>query len=142
MPPLLPKDASELIVRRAPEWQEHHKRWRFLQDSLEGGNRYRHADYAADPTGITAARGAGGMLGRGIDPLTSETRPSAYGQVVDRNLIPHLSETSEGGWDIYVMRLTRTPVPTTVARAIRRHLARIYSHEVDRKGPAVLDEWW
>ena len=45
-------DATELIERRHPEWREHQVRWRWLLDSLEGGERYRQAVYGYDPRGL------------------------------------------------------------------------------------------
>ena len=76
-----PQPTTRLIDRRHVEWVEHHKQWRFLADSLEGGSRYRHADYAVDPTrlplnawwqlGISGGVGPGA----GIDRVTSEGRP-------------------------------------------------------------------
>src|SRR5580704_8223282 len=50
----MPNDtqASELINRRHPEWREHQLRWRWLLDSLEGGERYRHAIYGYDRRGL------------------------------------------------------------------------------------------
>src|SRR5579864_7179277 len=45
---------KELITRRHDEWVEHYARWRFLQDSLEGGDRYRYAVYGIDSIGYPA----------------------------------------------------------------------------------------
>ena len=44
-------DPVELIRRRHPEWAEHHRRWAWLLDSLEGGERYREAIYGHDQYG-------------------------------------------------------------------------------------------
>ena len=41
--------------------------------------------------------------------------------------------------DDYELRRARTPVPTFVAEAVEAHLARIYSREVHRDGPAATD---
>lgn len=152
MPHLSQKEAGELVRRREPEWLEHQRQWRWLQDSLEGGERYRHADYTQDPTrespfdrqpwyayGGTYDYIAGAY---GNDVVTGEKYSFTYGQIVDRNLIPHLSETGADGRDIYAMRLKRTPVPKVVARNIGNHLSRIYAREITRKGPAQLKTWW
>ena len=42
----------EVIRRRHPEWREHHLRWRWMLDSLEGGERYRQAVYGSDNRGL------------------------------------------------------------------------------------------
>jgi hypothetical protein len=134
------EDAAKLLARRHPEWEEHQRRWRWLQDSLEGGNRYRMADYTI-PTTVTSQEKLP-WYNYGFDATTSQPYVVTYGQIVDRNLIPHLSETDEANRDIYAMRLARTPVPCCVSFALRRHLARIFSHEVQREGPAAIVEWW
>src|SRR5437660_5895921 len=50
MPPS--SQALELIGRRHPEWREHQLRWRWMLDSLEGGERYRQAIYGYDHRGL------------------------------------------------------------------------------------------
>src|SRR5438270_6893101 len=47
-----PEPSAEIIRRRHPEWQEHHLRWRWMLDSLEGGERYRQAVYGYDHRGL------------------------------------------------------------------------------------------
>ena len=153
LPP--PQPTTRLIDRRHVEWVEHHKQWRFLADSLEGGSRYRHADYAVDPTRLPLNAwwqlGINGGIGpgAGIDRTTSEGRPFTYGQIVDRNLVPHLREMGgEGpdnsGVDMYVMRLHRTPVPNLVERAVEGHLGKVYEKEVRREAPkgSAVERWW
>lgn len=147
MPPLTAKDSGDLVKRRHNEWREFQRDWRWLQDSLEGGNRYKHADYTISPDaemmlGHRPWYSYGPNYGFGVDTLTAENVQFTYGQIVDRNLVPHLSETGEDGRDIYALRLHRTPVPTNVARAISSHLSRIYSREITRKGSAQLKTWW
>ena len=136
--------AQDLIRRRHPEWQEHQLRWRWMLDSLEGGERYRQAVYGYDRRGLPV-----------------------------RNLIRHKREypdPREGGaasWDIsgswagrpspgatgsdpaslatdddYELRRARTPVPTFLAEAVETHLSRIYAREVKRIGPDDLVRWW
>jgi hypothetical protein len=133
--PLTPKQAEELVRLRHEEWAEHQRDWRWLQDSLEGGRRYRDANYRDDPLGAAASHS-------GLPALKDGETRLVYGEHVDRNLIPHLSETSKDGPDLYAMRLARTPVPRTVGRTINRHLARVYSQEVTRDGPKDLLGWW
>jgi hypothetical protein len=144
MAPLNREDAAALIRRRHPEWIEHQRRWRWLADSLEGGQRYRHADYYPDPI-LTDWSGYRPWYlgGYGIDWQTGERIPVAYGQVVDRNLIPHLSETSGDRRDLYVQRLHRTPVPCDLGRVVHLHLARVFAKEVRRTSDdARLTAWW
>ncbi len=45
-------ESLEVIRRRHPEWREHQLRWRWLLDSLEGGERYRQAVYGHDLRGL------------------------------------------------------------------------------------------
>lgn len=142
MPPLTQDDARKLIARRHPEWEECQRRWRFLQDSLEGGDRYRYADYSFDPTTPGPQPSPTISPFGDIDESTGIQRQIRYGRVTQRNLIPHLSEMSEDGWLGYTQRLARTPVPRHLARVVGRHLSRIYAHEVSRAGPGPVAEWW
>jgi hypothetical protein len=134
--------AADLIRQRSLEWFEHQKHWRWLYDSLEGGNRYRRADYMLDPIAFDAEHYIP-WYQHGYDPTTSEAFPISYGQIVDRNLVPHLSETSGLGRDVYTQRLHRTPVPNDYHRGIARHLARVFAKEVRRESPdSLLTAWW
>lgn len=133
-----PRPGAELISRRHSEWTEHQLRWRFLLDSLEGGERYRQASYGTDRrgcpvrnlvrhkreypdprevSGVFAAPG-GGLALLGADPAAVATD------------------------DDYELRRARTPVPSILAEAIDDHLSRIAAREVDRDGPAALKTWW
>ncbi len=138
--PLSQEDALKLVKRRHPEWLEFQKTWRWLQDSLEAGERYKQANYYYDPTLPQMPEATWPTYG--YDPPTGERIPIAYGQIVQRNLIPHLSEMADDGKDLYVMRLARTPVPRLVQRSITAHLSRIYGHEVKRQAPTLLEDWW
>lgn len=150
MPPLDKKEAAKLIRLRHPEYEEHQRRWRFLQDSLEGGNRYRYANYVDPPldagggptTPWYANSSSFGPSPGPIDPTTGQPQRVFYGVKVEANLIPHLSETTVAGAELYALRLERTPVPTLLPRAVRKHLGRIYGREVARIGPPDLEAWW
>lgn len=130
-------DVPELIRRRHPEWREHHRRWRWLLDSLEGGERYRQAVYGYDRRGLPIrnlvrhkreypdprelASGIGGL-----SPFDgAEGDPG--GQTTD---------------DDFELRRARTPVPTFLSEAVETHLSRIYAREVRREGPERLKRWW
>src|SRR5258708_516258 len=43
---------GELVLRRHLEWREFQITWRWLQDSYEGGNRFRNAIYGLDHRGL------------------------------------------------------------------------------------------
>ncbi len=139
MPPSA--DYVELIRRRHPEWREHQLRWRWLLDSLEGGERYRRAVYGYDPRGVPIRnlvrhkreypdpRESGGAF---ADPSLPGMAHFAVGDD------PTVAATD----DDYELRRARTPVPTFVAEAIDTHLSRIYAREVRRDGPDRLKFWW
>lgn len=135
----MPRDRAtqELIGRRHVEWREHQLRWRWLLDSLEGGERYRQAVYGYDRRGLPVRnlirhkreypdpRESGGMPA--YDDMGAAAAESAAGFTTD---------------DDFELRRARTPVPTFVAEAVQTHLARIYSREVTRVGPDPLVGWW
>ena len=148
MPHLDQKAATDLIARRHPEWFEHQSHWRFLYDSLEGGNRYQRADYHYDPAAPQNIQS--GALPwtawytgtQGLDPATGQPNPFYYGQIVDRNLIPHISEMGTEGRALYAMRLARTPVPGLIERGIGVHISKIFGQNVKRVGNDDLTTWW
>lgn len=139
MPPLSKEEAAALVKRRHPEWAEHQKNWRRLLDALEGGERYRHADYFRGPFD---PQPTSPWYAFGFDNATAEGYPFAFNQIVDRNLVPHLSEMSVQGRDLYALRLNRTPVPALVEFVCRRYLSRIFARQVVRIGPPALADWW
>ena len=133
------RDATELIERRHPEWREHQVRWRWLLDSLEGGERYRQAVYGYDPRGLP------------IRNLIRHKReyPSPYEADASLGDLIHFrpgavaeDPATLATDDDYELRRARTPVPTFVAEAIDTHLSRIYAREVHREGPDHLMAWW
>jgi hypothetical protein len=146
--PLDQTGGRDLVTRRHHEWNEWQRTWRFLADSWEGGNRYRSADYTISPTAVVADGASyAPWYTYGFDPLTSQPYTVAYGQIVDRNLFPHLNETGNEGRDLYVQRLARTPVPALIETTVESHLTRIYAREVTRKSTdaatqKTLDAWW
>jgi hypothetical protein len=145
-------DALKVIQRRHREWQEFSQRWRFLQDSLEGGDRYRWTAYGRDrrgwpirnlirhkreypdPTDRQLQNQFEYVGGLSTNPISAGT--SAYGKGGD----PEGTTTD----DDYGTRLARTPVPTFLPDAIDAHLSRIYAREVERGdgNPAALTDWW
>ncbi len=131
--------ALELIERRHPEWREHQVRWRWLLDSLEGGERYRQAVYGYDPRGLPVRnliRHKREYPAPGGTETSVDGMPLFFpGAVVDD---PATLATD----DDYELRRARTPVPTFVAEAIDTHLSRIFAREVHREGPERLMAWW
>jgi hypothetical protein len=143
-------ESLELIRRRHPEWREHQLRWRWLLDSLEGGERYRQAVYGYDLRGLPIRnlirhkreypdpRESAGSYG---DPFLEGAGRLNLGRLggqpeVDRD--PAALATD----DDYELRRARTPVPTFVAEAIDVHLSRIYAREVKRVAEDRLIDWW
>ena len=140
MPPTA--DTKDLIRRRHPEWQEHYLRWRWMLDSLEGGERYRQAIYGQDNRGLPI-RNLIRHKREYPDPRESFESgialfpTSQFGaDGIGRDPAGFASD------DDYELRRARTPVPTFVAESIDTHLARIYAREVKRDGPEILKSWW
>jgi hypothetical protein len=141
MRPRDPDSTLDLISRRHPEWREHHLRWRWLLDSLEGGERYRQAVYGFD------------LRGQPIRNLVRHKReypdPRELGGSCGETFFAGLASSGEGQDpatfatdDDYELRRARTPVPTFVAEAVDTHLSRIFAREVRRVGPDRLMRWW
>jgi hypothetical protein len=137
--PFLTRDkAGQLVKMRATAWTEFQKHWRFLYDSLEGGDRYRYADYFRGPFEPWVDP----LYAFGWDQTTGEGFPFSYGMIVQRNLVPHLSEKSVEGRDLYTLRLNRTPVPALVEFVVTRYLSKVFARQITRRGPAELETWW
>ena len=132
-------DSIELVRRRHPEWREHYRRWRWMLDSLEGGERYRHAVYGYDPRGLP------------IRNLVRHKREYPDPRESPANL-DAMAPWNAGGADFggvgpstdddFELRRARTPIPTFLAESIETHLSRIYAREVKRIGPPILARWW
>ena len=133
------KDAIELIERRHPEWREHQVRWRWLLDSLEGGERYRQAVYGYDPRGLPVRN----LIRHKREYPTPYEADSSLGDLIHfRPGAIAEDPATLATDDDYELRRARTPVPTFVAEAIDTHLSRIYAREVHREGPDHLMAWW
>jgi hypothetical protein len=132
----------DLIRKRHPEWGEHHLRWRWLLDSLEGGQRYRDSVYGYDTQGQPIRNlvrhkreyPAPGIEATGV-PRAGENWPSVEGQNQHSTIGPATD-------DDYELRRFRTPVPTFLSEVVETHLSRIYSKEVMRDGTDELKLWW
>lgn len=137
-------DAStEIIQRRHPEWREHHLRWRWMLDSLEGGERYRQAIYGFDNRGLPVRN----LIRHKREyPDSRDTQTSYFGYVTPA-MGPYAPEYANdplysASDDDYELRRARTPIPTFVAESVDTHVSRIYAREVKRVGPEPLMNWW
>ncbi|MDE2509056.1 MAG: hypothetical protein KGM43_17770 [Planctomycetota bacterium] len=144
---------KKVVIRRHPEWREHQLRWRWLLDSLEGGERYRQAIYGYDTRGLPI-RNLIRHKREYPDPRDMiDTGIGFLGPIIeDSNAYPNSSREIGEGYhrdpaalasdDDYELRRARTPVPTFVAETLDTHLSRIYAREVKRGGPEDLVAWW
>lgn len=133
MPVPKPGD-KKTIERRHAEWSKHRRWWRWLSDSLEGGERYREAVYGTMPYSHS---------GLGHDLMEMMPLKNLYRH---RTEVPDFARYQLEHPD-YALRLARTPVPSMVPDAIDSHLAEIFSQEVKRshKDESIrleLKEWW
>jgi hypothetical protein len=129
----------ELIRRRHPEWREHHLRWRWLLDSLEGGERYRNAVYGYDRRGLPIRNL---VRHKREYPDPREAMEGGIGPFAGLGLGVGADPAALATDDDYELRRARTPVPTFVAEAVETHLSRIFAREVRRVGSEKLMRWW
>ena len=136
MPKLNDEDIKNLLSRRHPEWVEFHRSWKWLQDSLEGGHRYKTADY-----------GRQGMAPeRNLFRHSRETPPPNQPQQIqgagDRVAYPNSALLEAAANSTYDTRLARTPVPSFFQEIVYKYVSRIYSKEIQREGPDAVEMWW
>jgi hypothetical protein len=152
--PLITDEGRAVVEHRHREYGEWEVRWRWLYDSLEGGQQYRDAEYGQEPYTVTW-------------PIRHPGDERIYTgryvrQIPIHNLIRHPQEYpvppgmgGMGEWtadapetgDDYEYRRQLTPVPDFVQEAVSIHLARIYGREVRRDAPPgplgdKLRAWW
>ena len=134
---------NAIYQKRHPEWREHQLRWRWMLDSLEGGERYRQAIYGFDHRGLPV-RNLIRHKREYPDPREtgSTLSPSALAVSSQSGLLSSNDPAASASDDDYELRRSRTPVPTFVAEAIDTHLSRIYSREVKRSASPRLMKWW
>ncbi len=146
---------KKVVVRRSPEWDEHHVKWQWLQDSYEGGQRYRQADYGYDRNG-RPIRNLLRHRSECPDPLRNPTSinslgsgpiglANAGGSSYSLGNTPGSIGAAPGATaqdDDYEMRRARTAVPEFTSEAIAIHLSKIFDQEIHREGPPELIEWW
>src|SRR5947199_1990768 len=114
MPPS--SQALELIGRRHPEWREHQLRWRWLLDSLEGGERYRQAVYGYDNRGLPV-RNLIRHKREYPDPRESAAALGAFVPPAGPGVGPGQDPAAFASDDDFELRRARTPVPTFVAES-------------------------
>lgn len=151
MSDLTREQAGKLIRRRHGEWLEFEKRWRWLMDSYEGGQRYRDAVYGTDRRGMPVRnlvmhkreypdpKEIGWLQGNAIYPAglaTGAANPTATANTSNVDMAQYANDSD------YELRRARTPVPTFVREAVECHLGKVYKSEPKRDGPDALKEWW
>jgi hypothetical protein len=148
-------DGKAIVQRRHVDWLEHQLRWRWLMDSLEGGDRYRNAVYGPDRRGLPCRnlfrhkreypdvqqfpqfyQGFTGFIGGVANVQTDELGVGPYPGMVGADPAATAMD------DDYELRRSRTPVPEFVAEALEIHLGKVYDQEVARDGPDDLVGWW
>ncbi len=127
MPPLSAQsDRRDLLDRRHPEHCEFELRWIWEQDSLEGGNRYRTAEYGRDDRGLPQQN------------MIRHKRDYAIKQP-QREGADSAASSSDSDFEL---RVARTPPPTFVDEATGIHLSKVLKSEPEREGPPQLEIWW
>lgn len=143
-----------LIGRRHIEWTEQERRWQFLLDSLEGGERYRQAIYGRDRRGFPLRNlvrhkheypdprdlNALDLAGSGYPLNVAIGAPG-------NNAMPGADPYQFAEDDDYELRRARTPSPSFVAEGIDTYLSKIFGCEVDRDAPEGpqfdgIRDWW
>lgn len=122
---------DRIVDRQHPEYTANATRWRWLLDSLEGGETYRDAEYGIDLYRFPV---------RNLIRHKREYPPAGPGGSASRLDLRTNVEATDND---YELRRARTPVPTFVAEVVEDHLSRIYSHEVERTSSGDrLAEFW
>jgi hypothetical protein len=139
------EESPSPVLRRHPEWIEHQLRWRWMLDSLEGGERYRQAVYGYDRRGLPV-RNLIRHKREYPDPRDGSALnwelPGIWPSANPGPGAPGSDPASLATDDDYELRRARTPIPTFLAETVETHLSRIYAREVKRVGPEDLISWW
>jgi hypothetical protein len=137
-----PEAGRKVVKARHPEYQEFEVIWRWLQDSLEGGERYREADYGSQSyvvrwmdTNTTTGERYPRDRAHKIPRRNLIRHPGEYPQPPGPNGLPDWAEGAPSTGDEYELRRALTPVPGFVAEAVETHLSKIYAKEVRREFP-------
>ena len=144
----------DLIRRRHPEWREHQLRWRWLLDSLEGGDRYRQGRLRVGRARGLPIRNLIRHKREYPDLRLSTSAQSLYLGGNANGLAGLVGMVNGGGFspgspgsdssanatdDDYELRRARTPDPDVPCRSDRHPLvARFYAREVTpRRSPTT-----
>lgn len=136
---------DRVIDRVHREYAEHLHHWRWLLDSLEGGERYRRAVYG---TGAITRRnlvrhkherpGPRRNLSTAGEGLAYDEGYAYGAPLSDGTGVGPFVEDRD-----YLLRLERTPVPSFVQEAVSAHLSEIYTKEIKRESADPgLTAWW
>lgn len=156
---------EDIVKRWHPNWRASDLKFRWLMDSMVGGDRYRNAVYGyerdqylpvrnlirhpreyPDPQTLSSSwynGTAGAFLPTGLSG--AETALGLDGMISPFGPIPgytgsHPHSTAHD--DDYEYRRSRTVPPNFVGEASGIHLGKIYDQEVRRDGPGGLVDWW
>ena len=133
------KHAQNLVRAQHPEYHEFANLWRRIQDSLEGGDRYRFASYGVDPRDPQRLIHNLTRHKKEYPPPRRSYEPGYADNDFHRVGSDPFERAAE---DSFKMRQARTPVPRFLHDAIEKHLARIYAKTIHRTGPQALEEFW
>lgn len=133
MPELELPDGTKVRPKR--EYLEQELRWRWLLDSLEGGERYRQAVYGMDLRGMPIRN-----LIRHKREYPLPQDGGLYSPSVGRPT--GTDQAAQATDDDYELRRARTPIPTFTLEVVTVHLAKIYNQEIKREGPEPIEGWW
>jgi hypothetical protein len=122
------------IARPHRSWLLYQLRWRFLLDSWEGGEAYRLAIYGIDVRGLPVRN----LIRHKREYPTVQEQSWSLQSGRPAGTDPANAATD----DDYELRRARTPVPTFLADAIKRHLGKIYTREIVRDAPPAVKAWW
>jgi len=125
---------AKLVDRRHPEWRRHHVRWKWLLDSLEGGDIYRQAIYGYD----TAFQPIRNLI-RHPHEYPDPRQRFSFGPL---GRPPGTDQYAQATDDPYELRRARTPAPTHLKRTLIKHLSKVFSEDAQRSAPPEIEAWW
>ena len=124
-----------ITSKRHREWQANHTRWKWLLDSLEGGEAYRWASYGIDFRQLPIRN-----LFRHKSEYPDPRDPNSAAAMVNAASINPRAYSTD---DDYTLRLMRTPVPSFLEEVVEIHLSKIFAREPIRTSTSQqVQEWW
>jgi hypothetical protein len=130
-------EAVKIITRQHPEYLEYVETSRWILDTLESGDTYRHATYGSD------------LRGKPVRNLLRHKReypdPPHYLRDEFGAPIDVVRPEDADFWKIveydYDLRIKRTPVPRFLSTVIEKQLSKIYKRPIREEGPDDLMAW-